>query len=277
MVSRLMVVNFSVFVCVNLVYLLMQLLPQGAFDYWDFVHYLSMSGFWREVIFRPWTIITHFFVHVDLFHLLNNLIGLSLFGAVFSDLAGKRRVFPLYVLGGIAGAVFFFFSANLIAGTGHYALGASAAVMALAGASVLLAPEYRVHLLFLGEVKIKYIVLVFVILDLVGLANQVNTGGHIAHLGGLFLGFVFVNRLRAGVDIGIPVNWVMDWLDGRSRGGGGQGKKARRVSIYSNHGNAKRDSTYADRLDRILEKIKAEGYESLTQEERNFLFEASKK
>jgi membrane associated rhomboid family serine protease len=293
MVTKLVVANFAVFVVANLVYVLLWMFHFGSdvgVEYWDTINYLCISADWHKLLWRPWTIVTHFFLHVGLWHLVNNVFGLYLFGSIVSDLVGERRILPLYLMGGLAGALFFFVSANISASFGDYALGASAAVMAMAGAAITLAPEYRIPLLLIGEVKVKYIVLVFVLLDLVGIASSsFNAGGHVAHLGGFVMGIFFVFRLRDGKDMAEPFNDFFSWVNGLFTPSARKTKQsapkrkiktAIRATMSNTGGSAssdRNDLSHQERLDAILEKIKDSGYENLSQSEKDFLYDASKK
>jgi hypothetical protein len=190
-------------------------------------------------------------------------------------------------MGGLVGNVLYFISAQFMPYVGSYALGASGAIMALAGAALILAPDYRVMLFLLGEVKGKYIVLVLVLLDLVGIANQSNTGGHAAHIGGFATGCLFVFQLRDGKDITEPINRLLDkilrWF-WPARQHPKKAKRKTQPAFRTTFGGAKgssvsdtHDLSFQERLDAILDKIKEKGYENLTQEEKDFLYEASKK
>jgi Rhomboid family len=218
---------------------------------------------------------------------LNNLIFLILFGNIVGDLVGDRRVLPLYLLGGLVGNLLFVLSGFLIYYPVPYALGASGAVMALAGAVLILAPDYRVMLLLLGEVKVKYVILVLILLDMVALANNSNTGGHIAHLGGFFTGIFSVYALRDGRDFTEPINRFTDWLFGLFSTRKSPKMKARVKpapmkatvggAFKGNQASDTNDLSYQEKLDAILDKIKQKGIEGLTPEEKNFLAEASKR
>jgi hypothetical protein len=143
-----------------------------------------------------------------------------------------------------------------------------------------------VHLLLLGAVKVKYIVLVLVLLDLVAIAGTYPAGGHAAHIAGFGMGCFFVFQLRDGRDWAIPVNNFMTWFgrifSSKSRQKFKRPKNA--PSMRGQFGGAKgegksdaHDLSFQEKLDTILDKIKAQGYESLTQEEKDFLYEASQK
>jgi membrane associated rhomboid family serine protease len=282
MVTKLVLVNFLVFVLVSLVYftLFIALGGEGHGEaLWVGLDYLAMPADWKELLWHPWTPITSMFLHQSFWHVLSNLIWLYLFGNIVGDLVGDRRVLPIYLLGGLAGALAYFVSANFLPYIGGHALGASAAVMALGGTALLIAPDYRVMLLLIGEIKLKYIVLVMVLLDLVGIANQANTGGHAAHIGGLFMGFLFVYQLRNGSDMAEPVNNLIEGIQSLFSGKKKPQMRFQRTNTARKPGQRTDtvDLSHQEKLDTILDKIKQEGYENLSAEEKEFLFHASKK
>ncbi len=290
MVNRLMLVNFMVWIGVMLLKLLTTIFNGGDVDLDTFdniLHYICMPGHWDEAIFRPWAFFSSMFLHEGFWHLITNLMFMYMFGTIVGDLIGDRKVLPVYIIGGLVGNVLFMLSDFWKHYPVPYALGASGAVMALAGASVTLNPDYRVMLMFLGEVKLKYIVLVLVLLDLVGIAHNDNTGGHVAHIGGFLTGIFLISRLRDGQDVIEPTarffdkisNWVTNIFNKKPtrrkpkmayRGQNLDPKKA-------NHRSDNNDLSYQEKLDAILDKIKENGYENLSQEEKDFLFNASKR
>jgi membrane associated rhomboid family serine protease len=294
MVTKLMIINFTVFVMVYVVFIGLWLALGGdrveARELLDRgLNWLCMPGKGEILLWQIWSPITSIFLHEWLGHFLGNMIALYLFGTIVADLIGDRRVFPLYLLGGLVGNALYFISAQFLSSVGLYALGASGAIMALAGAALILAPDYRVMLFLLGEVKVKYIVLVLLLLDLVSIANAQNTGGHAAHLGGFVFGCLFVYRLRDGRDMSEPVNRLLDKITGMFASGRRRKKAPRRRPqmavkgpfAASSKGNPsvtdQEDLSFQEKLDTILDKIKAHGYENLTPEEKEFLYNASKK
>ncbi|NJN34109.1 MAG: rhomboid family intramembrane serine protease [Saprospiraceae bacterium] len=176
---------------------------------------------------------------------------------------------------------------------GSYALGASAAVMSMLATAAFVAPDYIFNVLLIGPVKLKYIALVLFLLDLLGIANQINTGGHFAHLGGAAFGILYASQLRKGIDLIKPINLIIDWFSDLFQGK--LGKKKRKLTYQRGEkefvknekqqrnqakGSRRSDAesvSEQERLDLILDKIKQRGYESLTKEEKEFLFNASKK
>jgi len=294
MVTRIIIINVAVFVLVNVLKIFLYLFNSGEVPsfFWDVIHFFSMSSDWMHILTHPWVIITSMFLHEGFWHILWNMLFMYWFGRIVGDFIGNQRVLPIYLLGGIAGGILYFISANIgpLSGEGaRYALGASAGVMAIVAASGAIAPDYVMRLLFLGDVKLKYIVFALIFLDLIGIANDMNTGGHVAHLGGALFGWLFVRQLREGNDLSQPVNNVLDRINNffGSLSDRGKRRKGPRVvyrstskTRHSKKGRAstdKEDLSYQERLDSILDKIKETGYDSLSEEEKEFLFNASKK
>jgi len=295
MVTRLLILNVAIFVLINLTGIILWASNGGDRPpvFREIVHFFSMSSDPWFLLTHPWVIITSMFLHEGIWHILINMLYLFWFGRIVGDFIGNHRILPLYIMGGLVGNLFFFLSAKLLAYGGGgtvYALGASGAVMAIVVASGVLAPDYRMRLILLGEVKLKYIVAVLVFLDLLGMAGNINTGGHFAHLGGAVFGAMFISLLRNGRDLSAPFNALIQWISNRGskRNYNAKNKKPKvPFMVYKNENaqrktqvNAERapsDTEFQQKLDSILEKIKASGYESLNAEEKEFLFQASKR
>ncbi len=295
MVTKLMLLNGVVFVFMMVAWLGIRLvhsdptMAKETFN-WFYRLFCTPSNL-GELIRQPWSPITSMFLHVDFWgHLIGNLMFLALFGRVVSDLIGDRRVLPIYLLGALLGDVFYLLQTNLLDPNAfYYSLGASAGVMALAGAALLIAPDHEYYFLLLGRIKLQYVVGVLVLLDFVSIASDINKGGHFAHLGGFAFGLFFVMRLREGRDMAEPINNALDWIKqkfdwkGRTkRTPRKPGHKAVRVSIGGterkpNHVSDGEDLSFQEKLDTILDKIKSQGYEGLTAEEKDFLYQASKR
>jgi membrane associated rhomboid family serine protease len=290
MVTRLMLLNFIVFFGVNLIKFMLYLFNAGhgiPLYFYDGLRFFCVPSQIVALLWHPWSIITSLFLHEDFWHIFNNMIFLYLFGNIVGNLIGDRRILPIYLLGGLVGSLLFILSDFWVHYMSGYALGASGAVMALAGAAVTLAPDYRVMLLILGEVKLKYIVLVMLLLDLVGIAHNDNTGGHIAHLGGFFMGIFIINRLQDGSDLLAPIHnfliKVKSWfVFDRKRKPTGRKKemafnKPSSAKNSTSQQNKDSNQSFQDQLDAILDKIRENGYDNLTQAEKDFLFDASKR
>ena len=296
MVTRLVILNVVVFVLVNVVKLL--ILVFNGWDskstaFQDFLHFFCMSSDIWHIITHPWVIITHMFLHEGFMHILFNMLFLYWFGRIVGGFVGDRKILPLYLMGGLVGAFVYYFSFNLLgysAASSGFALGASAAVMAIVVAAGAIAPDYIMRLLFLGDIKLKYIAAALLVLDLIAVGNNSNTGGHFAHLGGAFFGWLFIGQLKQGNDLSIPVNNFLDKLLAFFTGlvptqrnrpkviyRDPNLKKKSRSKSHRSSGNQSSDpsESHQEKLDSILDKIKQSGYESLSAEEKEFLFNAS--
>ncbi len=290
-VTRLIIVNIAFFVGINALKIILNLANglEPSELYITIQRGLMISTDWWHNLTKPWVIFTHMFMHIGFFHILWNMLLLYWFGRIVGDFLGNQRVLPLYLLAGLAGALAFFALYNLFPGLKvagpQYALGASAAVMGIIVAAAVTSPDYVMYLLFIGGVKLKYIAAVLIFLDLLGVADNINTGGHFAHLGGAVMGWLFVTQLRSGNDLAIPTNNIIDRIFSFFRGVGGVGKrrsesdtrskrKTRRKKSGSNVSAA--SASKQARVDQILDKIKDSGYDSLSDEEKEFLFKASK-
>lgn len=270
MISKLIMINIAVYMILAL---LNAFFP---FFYENISRWIYIPSAPWSLITRPWTILTHMFAHVGIWHVGMNMLILYWFGRIIGDLLGDRRVLPLYLLGGFTGAVFYFMAANLLSnvagGTAH---GASAAVLCIVAAAAMTAPDYEIRLLFLGVVKIKWIALAIIFFNIIGTASPVNTGGAWGHLGGLAFGLLYVYRLRHGDDI---TEWLQQLIIRFSSRNANRTLKVRHTAKPSTVSRPKSKSQDLQKqVDVILDKIKVKGYASLTDEEKEILFTASKK
>jgi len=283
-ITRLVIVNVGVFFLINVLWFVLKMANAGSVPplYYDFLHFFSVSSSIMHNITHPWVFVTSIFLHEGFWHLLWNMLFLYWFGRIVADLIGEQKILPLYLLGGIAGCIFFWSGAQLINYHG-FALGASAGVMAIVMTAGMIAPEYNMRLLLLGDVKLKYIVAVLILVDIFGLASDYNTGGHFAHLGGVVMGWLFVLQLREGNDWSEGINHLLkkisDFFSEPKKPVRKRTMAKERTLVVKKH--YKKNSAelsedeVEERIDLILDKIKARGYESLTKEEKDFLNNAS--
>ncbi len=281
MITRLIIINCIVFLFTAIGGALFP----AAYDV--IFPYIALPGSLFELVTRPWTVITHMFVHAGTMHLLFNMLFLYWFGRIVGDLLGDRRILPLYFLGGLVGAIAYIVSHQLLpSAVGPYAVGASAAIMCMVATAGAIAPDYIIRLIFIGDVRLKYVVLFIIFMDLIG-ATEGNTGGHIAHLGGAAFGFIFVRQLHEGTDLSRPMenflNKIRGWVNETPEETKIRKKKKTPLKVAHKgkpahkQDNSPKSQNFQAELDRILDKIKDDGYESLTAEEKEFLFQASKK
>ena len=229
--------------------------------------YIGLPASFTRLPERFYTIFTYMFFHDGIFHILFNMLGLYWFGSIFMNFLNTRQFHFVYLTGGIAGGLFAIlalnifpvFSSSLIATT---IIGASAAVMAIIFAAATLVPNYTIMLLFIGEVKIKWIAIIYFILDFIAIGS-VNAGGSLAHIGGALLGFAFIKSLQNGND------WSKIFV------------RKPKLRVVKNEKPPVKKSEFKggvsqQEIDEILDKISTSGYDKLTASEKEKLFKASK-
>ena len=274
---RLIIINVAVFVLLFLplsVLHLMNMDSTGNF----IMNQLELSGNVMQVLFKPWTLITHLFVHSGLMHILFNMMTLYFTYQLFNQRFDDKRFLNVYFVSGFAGALMFLLSVNLFPlfseNTHSYsAVGASAAVMGVLIAICTYRPQDEVMLFGAFRLKLQWMALIFVLLDLISIRSG-NEGGHLAHLGGAMFGFFWAMNMKKGIDIAAFFNKaqaIFSW------------KPKRKSTIKVVHKRAKTDDDYnldkrqkQKRIDDILDKISRSGYDSLSKEEKALLFELSK-
>ena len=289
---RFVMVNVAVFVIVRVVALVCLLF---AVDATPAIELLEMPSNPVKFVHQPWSLISYMFLHYDVMHILFNMLWLYWFGAMFHQIFGTRRFVGLYFLGGIGGALLYMLAYNvlpLFSSTEGLLHGASASVLAIVAATAVRQPDYKVGLLFFGQISLKWIAIVTIFIDVISIGSS-NAGGHIAHLGGALVGAAFALADRRGTDITAWFNRAIDWIVNLTR-------RRPRVKVGNFHNspftrtkqqprtdkqqyerdNGRRHTmTPAEEaeMDEILKKIKLSGYSSLTAEEKRRLFEVSKR
>ncbi len=277
-ISRLIIINVAVFLLLNVAFVVLLLLhydrstPEAIRN--SILTWIELPSNPSALLRRPWTVITHLFTHFGIFHLLFNMLCLYWFGRIIQEFIGSKKILPLYILGGISGAALLLISYQIFPGlTPKPAIGASAGVLAMVIGAATLVPDYAVFLIFFGSVRLKYIAFFMVVIDLVSIQG-LNSGGHIAHLGGALFGYVFIKQLQVGHDWSKPFNGFFEALAGLFK------KKEPRVVYKTESQEHKKRSEYPQdkqqQVDAILDKISRSGYNSLTKEEKEFLFRAGK-
>ena len=227
----------------------------------------------------PWTIITYMFIHQSILHLIFNILWLFFSGKIFLSLFSNKQLISTYILGGISGAILFILSFNIFPVFEHninnsYAIGASASVLAIIMAIATKSPNYEISLFIFGKIKLKHIAIASILIDILSIPNG-NAGGHIAHLGGAFYGFIYVRQYESGNDISSGFNNLIDYIYCQLI------KRSKIKKIYSKDNSEesylKRKLDDQARIDKILDKIAKSGYDGLTSKEKDILFKASKK
>jgi membrane associated rhomboid family serine protease len=278
---QLIIINVVVFLVLAFLYVIATISGGEGFFKIIYDQFSIPPKFW-DFLSRPWTIITYAFAHsiTDIFHILFNMLGLYWFGRLFNEYLGSDKLIATYILGALAGGVLYLIMYNTIPFFMNQSdfpgmVGASAAFFAVMVAAATLLPDYTFYLLFLGAVRIKYIALFYIVVSFIGTVGS-NAGGNIAHLGGALIGFVYVKQLQAGVNWGGWITATLDWFKSLFS------SKPKVKVTYRKEAPAQKPTggpgkASQEEIDRILDKISDRGYESLSKDEKEKLFNASKK
>lgn len=209
-----------------------------------------------------WRLVTYMFLHGGLLHILINMFILWMFGATIERTWGTRRFLFYYFMTGIAGGLCTTaFQPSSMVPT----IGASGAIYGLLAAYAVMFPDQIMYLYFIFPMKVKYAVLLFVGLEFLGSLSSTPDGiGHLAHLGGAVVGFIYLKldwRLRTWSRKLSPRRYI-DGLRYRA--------KSRKLEQ-----NRRQAEDVMKRVDDILDKINRVGLENISEEERHFLENAS--
>jgi membrane associated rhomboid family serine protease len=263
MVTKLIVINIIVFILANIFVNI-----PGLGEY--VVDYLALPSSLHDLLHRPWTLITYMFLHIQLMHLVSNMLWFYWFGIIFTDFMGQKRLLYTYLLGGISGGILFIIFSNTFMGEATL-LGASAGIMAVIMATAVLVPDYELRLIFFGPVKLKYLALgAFVLTSLIDFG--VNSGGKVSHIGGAIYGIIYMFQYKKGIDYTKGVGNFFSGIGNLFNA---------KPKLKKMGGNGAQPKNYATdekqkKIDAILDKISSSGYDALTKEEKDFLFKSSK-
>ena len=240
-----------------------------------FLSWFHLLPSFTEVLYRPWTLITYSFLHGSFMHILWNMILLYFVSRMYLNLFSEQQFLKNYLLGVLVGGLVFLIGYNLFpVFNGMYPplVGASAGVIAVLIFVATYTPNQEVRLLFIN-VKLQYIGIALVVVDILQIPNG-NAGGRLAHLGGAFVGFLYANQLQKGNDIGSGLDRIWNFISSLF-----VAKKAKNMHTVHRSETVSKNKTkngQQQKIDAILDKISTSGYESLTQEEKDFLFRAGK-
>lgn len=277
---QLIYINAAVFILTTLAEVILQLFNRslgGMFEW------LELPASLSRFIIQPWSVLTYMFMHAGILHILFNMLWLYWFGALFLNFFSAKHLRGVYILGGICGGVLYMAAYNIFPyfrpmTEYSFMLGASASVLAIVAAAAYREPNYPIRLFLFGTMRLKYLALIVIGMDLLFITSN-NAGGHIAHLGGALAGLWFAASLSKGTDITAWLNKALDAVAALFS------FKPRKPRMKVRYGNSRqkdydynaRKKAQSDEIDRILDKLKKSGYENLTTEEKKSLFDASKR
>ncbi len=262
----------------------------GGFDVTDYynnvLNWFLLPANASKLLSRPWTLFTYMFTHETVWHMISNMLWLWSFGFIMQQLTGNRHLAPVYLYGGLWGSVFFLLTVNLFPALRNSIAdvtplqGAGPAILAVALATTFMSPGYRIFPMLNGGIPLWVLTLLFAGIDYAFIARQ-GAGIGIAHLAGGLSGIFYVGRLKAGKDWGLWMHQVYDWFfslfDPSKR------KLTRseiRKELFYQQGSQapykKTPIVTQQRIDEILDKINQHGFHYLSEDEKEYLRNASK-
>ena len=264
-IRQIIMINLAAFIFTVFVGVIARL---SGFPPEDLLEYFYIPSNIGKLIIRPWTILTNIFFHAGFWHLLGNMILLYFIGRILEDFMDFKKIWKIFLYGGISGALLFVTSYNIFPVFNEVVgykklLGASGGVTAILVATGTYLPRYQIRPFGLFNVELRWVALFFVFRDLYMFPVSDNTGGLFAHMGGAIFGLVYVLNLQGRITRPNLNQKSFFWdrhRDERSRG-----------PIITD----KKPKPNQEEVDAILDKISQSGYDSLSKLEKEILFKAS--
>lgn len=269
-VEKIIIINVVIFI---LTYLYNTLSFLFQIDGNFIVNWFSLQPDFELLLYRPWTLVSYGFLHVGFFHILFNMLVLYYFGNLFLDFFNAKQFLVYLILGIMAGGLVYMISYNYLPGLKtreSLLLGASAGVMAVVIGISSHIPQYSIRFRFIGDVKLLYIAVFLVVLDIVQIPTG-NAGGHLAHLGGSLLGLTMTKYADHGLSL---ISWMEQLMSKKEKKPLKTVYKSTKKKTYQTR---ETKSEVQSKIDSILDKISKSGYDTLTKEEKDYLFNAGKK
>jgi membrane associated rhomboid family serine protease len=281
---NLIVVNAVLFVILKFIYVVYVLNSTGAPVFYSKIFpWFAFPASFDKLLSRPWTLLSFMFCDDSVFRFIGNMFWLWGFGYVLQDLMGNRKLVPIYLYGGVAAAALFMLSYSIFPGLKTAAplaslVGANPSVMAVAIATTVIAPDYRIFPMINGGIPLWILTIVYLIINVSGIPRG-DSGLYIANLAGAGAGFLFIYMVRRGYDGSIWMNWVFNWFnDLFNPDKKHKGRHPKDEFYYKVSGTQPYKSIpniTQQRIDEILDKINQQGYRFLTDEEKDILKRAA--
>jgi membrane associated rhomboid family serine protease len=278
----LVAINVMIFISLGLIQVIyyMTQSSNSAFQY-EILKWFILPAKLNTLAIMPWTVLSYMFVHTGFIYTLVNMLWLWAFGSILQSVSGNKKIIPIYLYGGLVGAVVFIATSYAIPQLKNeieYStmLGANASIMAIAVATTTLAPNFRLFRILNGGIPLWILTLLYVVIDFVGSGG---TAHHLAHLGGGLIGYLFIVSMKKGYDWSGWMNEVYAWfINLFNPDKNAAPKQSAKDKIFYNTGGRKpylkKPVVTQQRIDQILDKINQKGFEYLTEEEKNILKKA---
>ena len=288
MVNRLLVINVAVYLLISIAGIFTFLFGYIGLAESVGNNILALPAAPGKLLWRFWTPITYMFTHFGFWHLLGNMLWLYFMGQMFLMVFDNKQLFGTYILGGLSGALLYILCYNVFpvfsqAVTVSTCVGASAAVTAIVIAICVMRPNMEIRIFGIIPMTLKWLGILYVVFDVLQITGD-NSGGHIAHLGGAIFGALFAWQYSNGKDLTKGFNNLMDKIVTLLPSANQSGKKRKMRVVYNDTKHSASNSDFnrtsaenQRRMDEILDKISQSGYQSLTKEEKEFLFKMGRK
>ncbi|WP_394757961.1 rhomboid family intramembrane serine protease [Flavobacterium sp.] len=279
MATKLIFWNLLLFAIPEIVFAVLQLFHINV----NYLNYVALSNHFSDLVLQPWTIVSYSFFHGGFLHIIFNMIMLHFAGRLFVTFFTQKQLFGLYVLGGVFAGIIYLVCYTFLPSLSNQntlLVGASASVMAILFATMTYQPFMDIRLALLGSVKLWHIAILYLVIDLIQLPRE-NTGGHLSHLGGALFGFIYIKLLQNGIDLTSGFSAIIDWFTNIfSPKKTTPFKKVHRnpkpINVVKTASKIVAKDKTQQQIDEILDKISKSGYDSLTVDEKEFLFKAGK-
>jgi len=275
------VIFFLLLITIKVVYFFFQA-NEAAFIS-QILPYFEMPAQLTKLSERPWTLLSYMFTHIGVMQVLSNMLWLWAFGYILQELTGNKKIIPIYIYGGLTGALAFSLANYLIPPLRPFIgsaslMGGNAATMAVAVATTFLAPQHRFFQNLNGGIPIWVLTLVYVLIDIAGVAS-LSAAFSLSHLFGGLAGFIFIYLLRYNIDGSLWMNNFYDWFINLYNPNKPTPKNRIKETVFYNASGRKpfnkTSNITQQRVDEVLDKINQEGFQFLTAEEKDILKRAA--
>jgi membrane associated rhomboid family serine protease len=248
----------------------------------NYLYFVSVSSNVTNLLWKPWSLISYSFFHSGIIHLVFNMLMLYYVGRLFITFFTQKQFLGVYLLGAIFSSVIFIISYAFLPAltpVDTQMIGASGAIMAILFATTSYQPFMDVRLFGIFKMKLWHIAFIIIFFDLIQLPLE-NTGGHLAHIAGAIFGYFYIFLLKKGIDLTTGINSVIDFVSNLFSKK--EGTKFKKVYVNPKKPSVKKESKIITKdkaqqqIDEILDKISKSGYDSLTKDEKEFLFNSGK-
>jgi len=259
----------------------------GAFHLNDISMYAVLTSFFGlmplDSGFYPWQLLTYQFIHADFWHLLFNMVfGLWMFGMEVEHVWGAKKFLIYYLSCGVVAGLAQLILSPIFEPSLGPTIGASGAIYGVMIAFAAMFPDRYIFLYFLIPVKVKYFVIILIVFGVMSVGSPGNVA-NLAHLGGALAGYLYILYDRRMLTSGRKKMSFQSWMSSGPWSKPSSSKsdvvEAKVYDISDSKMFEKKESQYntQKQIDEILDKISRSGYQSLTDEEKKILFDASKR